>query len=138
MVARICLRFFLLASHMGFYYMSLGTYRTLLILVVVGVSIRVCKYLSALLHRGNCYSIYVLHYPLHHIHHNHYHILSLWTRWAEISFYCLYPYVSDTIAVPYLLSLRHAFSLNFQPLCLSKSFVLFRYKKSGTIGMPLC
>jgi hypothetical protein len=39
--------------------------------------------------------------------------------------------------VPYLLSLRHAFSLNFQPLCLNKSCYCFRYKKSGSIGEPL-
>ena len=137
MVARIYLRFVLLVSHMGFYYMSLGTYRTLLILVAVDVSTHVYRSLLVPLHRNSCYSICVLHYPLHHIHHSHYHILSLWTRWAEISFYCLYPYVSDTIVMPYLILRRHVFSLNFQPLCLNKSSYCFGYKKSGSIGEPL-
>ena len=134
MVARICLRFVLLASHMGFYYMSRGKHRILLISVAIDVSTHAHTFQLVLLHRNNCYSICVLHYQLHHIHHSRYHILLLWTRWADIFFYCLYPYVSGTIAMPYLLLLRHAFSLNFQPLCLSKSFVLFGYKKSGSIG----
>jgi hypothetical protein len=137
MVARIYLRFVLLVSHMGFYYMSLGTYRTLLISVVIDVSIRVCKCLSALLHHSNCYSICAPHYQLHHTHHNHYPILCGLTIRVDIFFYCSLPYVSGTIAMPYLLSLRHAFSLNFQPLCLNKSSYCFGYKKSGTIGMPL-
>jgi hypothetical protein len=39
--------------------------------------------------------------------------------------------------MPYLILRQHAFSLNFQPLCLSKSSYCFRYKKSGSIGEPL-